>query len=291
MGGPLPGWAVDACVALTLSTVMFSVGLTVPAGGLLWIWRRPGPMLRGVFSVLVAVPVIALAITRLLDLPRLAAIGIVLMAISPGAPVALRRSLGAGGHQAFAPSLEIIVVVLAVASMPLSIAALNHLYSGHASVAPEDVARQVFIGQLVPLGLGIAFRHHFDSAAASLESGLRKLGMGLLLLTLAILLAAQWRATADAGVAVLAAIVLTTAAALAIGHLTGGPEPSMRTAVAISSAARNAGLALLVATRNDAPPAVIATIMAYLLVSALTIWPYVIWRRRAGGRTPVAWPY
>ncbi|MGH3118692.1 MAG: hypothetical protein ACRDQ2_16585 [Gaiellales bacterium] len=67
----------------------------------------PGPTIRGLFAVLVAVPALALVLTRLLDLPRLAAIGVVLMAISPGAPVALRRTLDAGGHRAFASSLQI----------------------------------------------------------------------------------------------------------------------------------------------------------------------------------------
>ena len=108
--------------------------------------------------MLVAVPVLALVLVRAFDLPRGVEIGIVLMAISPGAPVALRRSLGAGGHRAFAPALQILVATLAVVSMPLSIAALNHLYSGHASLDPREVARQVFIAQLLPLGVGIAVR-------------------------------------------------------------------------------------------------------------------------------------
>ena len=61
----------------------------------------------------------------------------------------------------------------------------------------------------------------------------------------------------------------------------GGAEPGTRTAVAICSAARNPGLALLVATFNDAPPAVVATVLTYLIVSALTAIAYVAWRRRA----------
>jgi BASS family bile acid:Na+ symporter len=81
---------------------------------------------------------------------------------------------------------------------------------------------------------------------------------------------------------VLAAILLLTGAALTVGHLLGGPDPAMRTAVAISSAARNAGLALLVATLNAAPPQITATILAYLVVSVIAIVPYVAWRRRAG---------
>ena len=53
---------------------------------------------------------------------RLAEIGIVLMAISPGAPVALRRSLEAGGEAGFPPALQIAGAGPAILSMPLSIA-------------------------------------------------------------------------------------------------------------------------------------------------------------------------
>jgi len=36
-----------------------------------------------------------------------------------------------------------------------------------------------------------------------------------------------------------------------------------------------------VASVNHAPPAVISTVLAYLVISAFTVLPYVIWRRRA----------
>jgi len=286
MSGPVPEWLLTACVAVTLFAVMFSVGLGIAPGELRWVWRRPGPMLRGLFAVLIAVPAVALAITRVLDLPRLVEVGIVLMSISPGAPVALRRSLGAGGHHAFAPSLQISSVMLAVVSMPLSIAALNHLYATHADIAPWDVARQVFVAQLLPLGLGSALRHLNAPMAAKIEPRLRRIGTALLLATVALVLVNVWEVTANAGVQVLLAIALTTGAALAVGHVLGGPEPAMRTAVAITSAARNPGLALLVATQNQAPPAIVATILAYLVVSVITIGPYVAWRRRRGGDAP-----
>ena len=284
MNGPVPEWLVNACVAVTLFTVMFSVGVGIAPGELRWVWRRPGPMLRGLFAVLVAVPAVALGLTRLFDLPRFVEIGIVLMAISPGAPVALRRSLGAGGHHAFAPSLQISVVTLAVVSMPLSIAALNHLYAGKASIAPWDVARQVFVAQLLPLGLGMAARQFREAAVARLDPNLRRVASAVLVATVVLVLVNLWGPTVGAGARVLAAIALTTVAALAVGHLLGGPEPAMRTAVAISSAARNPGLALLVATQNQAPPAVAATILAYLVVSVFTIGPYVAWRRRVDRR-------
>jgi predicted Na+-dependent transporter len=145
--GPVPQWVLNLFAVGTVFTVMFSVGLAVVVSDLRVVWQRPGLMLRGLFSVLVAVPALALLITRSLDLPRVAEVGIVLMSISPGAPVALRRSLGAGGHRAFAPSLQIAVALLATFTMPLSIAALNEVYAGHASISAWTWP-QVFVAQV-----------------------------------------------------------------------------------------------------------------------------------------------
>lgn len=284
MGGTVPEWLLTACIAVTVFSVMFGIGLSVAPGELARVWRSPAPMLRGLFSVLVAVPVLALAITRAFDLPRATDIGIVLMAISPGAPVALRRSLDAGGHRSFAPSLQIAVVLLAVVSMPLSIAVLDALYGTRASISSWDVARQVLVAQLLPLGLGMALRHVRAPLAERIEPGVTRLGTLLLVATVLLLLIDAWEVTVTAGLRGLAAILLVIYGALAIGHLLGGPDPAMRTAVAISGAARNAGLALLVATQNHAPPEVNAAILAYLLVSVFAIVPYVAWRRRAGAR-------
>ena len=72
--------------------------------------------------------------------------------------------------------------------------------------------------------------------------------------------------------------------ALACGHLLGGPDPATRTATSISSAARNPGLALLVATLNAASSAIMAAVLAYFVIAALTVIPYVVWRKRADAR-------
>jgi BASS family bile acid:Na+ symporter len=247
-------------------------------------WRTPGPLLRGLLAVVVAVPLVALAVVRAFELPRLAEIGILLMAISPGAPVALRRSLQAGGHQAFAPSLQLVVVSLAVLTVPASLALLNRLYGGHAGLDPLAVARQVTVAQLAPIALGMAVRRGLPGVADRIAPVAAKLGGLLLVAAIAAVLAAVAQSTLQAGGGALLAIAVVTVGALAVGHAMGGADPTVRTALAFSCAARNPGLALLVATQNNAPPAVSATILAYLLVSVFTIVPYELWRRRVAAR-------
>jgi BASS family bile acid:Na+ symporter len=284
MTGPIPEWVLSIVATATVFTIMFGVGIGVALTDLRWIWQRPAPMLRALASVLVAVPVIAIVVCRLLALPRLAEVGIVLMSISPGAPIALRRSLGAGGDRAFAPSLQICVALLAVGTLPLSIAVFDYVYSGNATVSSWHIAKQVFVAQLLPIGLGIALRRARPGSAARIEDPVGRLGTILLLALAALALIDIWQLTVDAGLRVAFAILVVTFLALGAGHWLGGPEPAKRTAVAISSAARNAGLALLVATVNKAAPQVEATVLAYLAISVFALVPYVVWRRRLGAR-------
>lgn len=98
MSGPIPESVTTACVAVALFAVMFSLGLTFTLRELHGAWRTPGPLARGLFAVLVAVPLLALGVVRVFDLPRLTGIGIVLMAISPGGRA------GAGGHRDGTPA-------------------------------------------------------------------------------------------------------------------------------------------------------------------------------------------
>jgi bile acid:Na+ symporter, BASS family len=280
VAGAIPEPVLAVVAAATVFTVMLTIGLGIVLGEFRSVWGNPGLVVRGLFSVLIAVPVIAVIVTHALELPRLADIGVVLMAISPGAPVALRRSLGGGGHRSLAPALQILVALLAVASMPLSIVALNLLYAGHASIQPAPLARQVFMAQLLPLGLGVLLRRAAPAVANRIEPGLARLGTALLIALATMALINVWRVVVDAGPRVAFAIAVVTALSLATGHALGGPEPSTRTAVAISSAARNPGLALLAATLNHAPPEIGKTVFAYLIISAITVLPYVVWRRR-----------
>ncbi len=280
MQGLVPEWFLSAFALATVFTVMLDIGLGIVPREFLWLFQRPGLILKALVSVLVAVPVIALCVARLLDLPRAAEIGLMVMAIAPGAPVALQRSLASRGHRSFAPGLQVTVALLAVVSMPVSIAALNHVYSGSASVGPLQLARQVFIAQLLPLGIGVLAGRFFPAASAWLKPRLDRVWKVLIGLLAILAIVGFWGALLRAGPMVATAACLTTIGAIAVGHVLGGPDPATRTAVAISSSARNPGLALLVVAVNGAPTGVRFAVLSYILVSAVTILPYVLWRRR-----------
>jgi BASS family bile acid:Na+ symporter len=127
----------------------------------------------------------------------------------------------------------------------------------------------------------VAARHHFGARLARLDAHLARLGAILLASFAVLVLVDIWEAVYASEGRAIAAIACACLVALALGHALGGPDAATRTALAVSCAARNAGLAMLVASLNSAPPAVMATLLAYLVVSALTVTPYLAWRRRS----------
>jgi len=284
----IPDWILAWVAVPAVFTLMFHLGMIVAPGEYRLAWRKPGLMLKGLFASLVAVPMLVVVVARAFDLPRPVEIGMVLMAISPGAPVALRRALSAGGDHTFAPALQVAVATLAVVSMPLSIAAFDEVYAGRAAVEPAQLARQLFFAQLLPLALGMGARRFFGARLASFEPFVGRLATALLVIFVALAFLDVWRAVAGAGGRGALAMACANLAALACGHLLGGPSAETRTALGVACTARNAGLAMLVASVNNAAPAIKATLIAYLVVSALVATPYVFWRRRIGAAPPKA---
>ena len=119
-----------------------------------------------------------------------------------------------------------------------------------------------------------------------LEPAIRTLASVLLLTLVVLVLVDVWETIGEAGLRVAGVVIAITMLSLAAGHGLGGPDPTTRTATAIFSGARNAGLALLVATLNAAAAPVVAAVLATVVLSAFTIVPYAMWRRRAAVAAP-----
>jgi predicted Na+-dependent transporter len=202
------------------------------------------------------------------------------MAISPGAPIAVRRAIEAGGQAAFAAPLHLAIVVLAVATVPASVAILGAIYQKDFAISPLQVAQQVFFAQLLPLGLGATLRALRPQAAARLEALLARILNLALLAIAAALVVVLWPMLAQVGWAPVAAGAALTACALGIGAACAARDAAVRPVAAVAAAMRNPGLALLIATINKLPATVVAAVFGYALGGALVIAAFVIWQGR-----------
>ena len=259
---------------------MLSLGLLLGREQLAAAWQRRLVISAILFAVVVPVPALAVLFVKLVGLKGPVAAGIVLMAISPGAPVALRRALEVGRHARFAPALHLAILLSAVVTVPLSVAAIDVIFGVELTVAPLHIARQVFFAQLLPLGLGAGIRAFFPRAATWLEPRLARVANLLLLVFLIACIYGLWGMLADIGWMPEIAGVVLTACALLVGEAVAWRDPEARPAAAVAAAMRNVGLALLIATLNHAPSGVTAAIFGYALGALAVVTVYVAWRTR-----------
>ena len=275
---------ISPLAAVTIFSVMLSLGLLLERGQIVSSLRRRAVLAAVLFAVVVPVPALAVVVVKLFGLRGAVAAGIVLMAISPGAPIALRRAIQAGGGPEFAPTLHLAIVMFAIVTVPVSVMVMSWIFSVRFAISPLDVARQVFFAQLLPLGIGAALRAWRPVMAARFEPRLATISNLMLLALIVLCLFALGPRLAAIGWAPFLAGVGLTLCALFAGTLFAGREASVRPAAAVAAAMRNPGLALLIATRNAAPPDVTAAVFGYALGLAGVIFAFLAWRKwRYGG--------
>ena len=261
--------------------VMFALGLMLGREQIEAAMQRRVVLAAVIFAVIVPVPALAVLAVKVFGLTGAVAAGIVLMSISPGAPVALRRALDAGGDRAFAPALHLAIVALAVVTVPLAVAILDWIFAKDFAVTPLHIGQQVFFAQLLPMALGAAIRAWRPALAARIEAPLSRVGNILLAVMGLMVLVDLPALVRTVGYVPMIAGVGMTACALAVGAAFAGRNADVRPAAAIAAAMRNPGLALVIATVNRTPPEVAASVIGYALGLGVTIVAFLQWRRRA----------
>jgi BASS family bile acid:Na+ symporter len=280
----IPLWLVNVLAFTTVFSVMTAIGTTVRPGTFLEHIVSPSLLGRGLFNVLVLVPIVGILSSFVVGLSLPEKVGITLIVIAPGAPLALRRALGSGEHAGFAPALQVAVAILALPALPLWVAIGNWILGTHGIVDLAAVAKQVSLAQLLPLALGAAVRGVAPVWGPRLGIALGRAGAALLIIAIAteVINLHAIIALARPGAVVVATI--TTLVAIVMGHLFGGVVTAVRHSIAVASALRNVGLALLIAETNKVPPVVQATIITYamstLVLVTIYIFVYTRWLKR-----------
>jgi BASS family bile acid:Na+ symporter len=273
---------VILAVQVSIVSIVFSFGLRSTTDDLLYLVRRPGLLLRSWLAVLVIMPVLAVALTRLFDLRHTVEVALIALAISPMPPLLPKKEAKAGGRQSYALALMATMALLAVVAVPLAVEILA-LYSGRPfDMPPGRIAPIVLVTVLLPLLAGLAVRAVLPGLAERLARLLGFAAMVLLVLALLALLTAAWPAVwAAVGDGTIVALVGFVVVGLVVGHLLGGPDPDQSVVLALSTATRHPAIALSIAAANFPDEQFAGTILLYLIVATIGAVPYIAWRRRA----------
>jgi BASS family bile acid:Na+ symporter len=152
---PLDPIGLASLVAVFLA--MFALGADVHPSDLLRVRADARAVVLTLAAALVAVPVATLVAAIVFGLHSAFLAGVLLVGISPGAPLALRRAHDAGAHVPFALTVQVLVALLAIVAVPVWILILNAIYDRGVAVSVAALAKQVFMAQLLPLCCGLLF--------------------------------------------------------------------------------------------------------------------------------------
>jgi bile acid:Na+ symporter, BASS family len=283
-------------LGLKISVVLLvlSIGLETSRKDMVYLFRRPGQLLRSILSMNILMPVLAVAIVLTFDLRPPVKIALVALSISPVPPLLPKRQAKAGATGAYAIGLLFAMALLSIAFIPIAIEVLG-VYSVHNLHMPFfAIAKLVFLTVLAPLSVGVFVRNLAPGFAGRIVKPVALVAAILLFGGLLPVLFKSMPAIISLlGNGTIAVFVIFVIVGLVVGHLLGGPAATDRPVLALATASRHPAIAATIAIANfPAQKMVFPAILLYLLLDVIICLPYMFWvRRRAASPAPVSPPH
>lgn len=273
---------VESVTTVFVLSTMFSMGVKLSVRQLINALHKRRLLANSLAVNLVVVPIIAYLLVRTVSVETGFAAGIVLLAVSPGAPFGPKLAEISDSDVAFASGLMAILCMLSVVTIPVS---LLLLLPGDVAVDPFAIGRMVLGIQLVPLLFGLGMSFAIPSLTDRLYILVQRLSdytfAGLIVL-LVIVYSDSMVSLIGTGTLGLSAIAV--GASLLLGYGLGGPARATREVLATTTAARNAAIALFIATTGFSNPNVLTTVLAFSFIGVVGSGLIAsIWRQQPVG--------
>jgi BASS family bile acid:Na+ symporter len=248
---------------------MLAIGTHVPLGQVIASLRHWRVLALALAANFIVVPLLALALARVLPLPIEGRTALILLGAAAGAPFLPKLAELAGGHVPFSIGLMVLLMAATVVYAPLVLP----LLLPDVSVSAADIARSLLVIMLLPLALGLFSRVRYPRVAGWSPELSRISGAGMAMGLVAGLLVGWRELLATVGSWIIIGSVLLALGAMVIGWLlaTGGEAGERRDAT-LGTGMRNFSAALLVAGQDFGPDTLVMTMVATMvLMIVLTI--------------------
>jgi BASS family bile acid:Na+ symporter len=234
----------------------------------------------------------------LFDAHPLVATGFLILAVCPGAPYGPPLAAVAKGNGSVAVGLMVILAGTSAVLAPILLGALLPLLAGNEplKVDATRIVIMLLVTQLLPLCLGVAVRQWRPQLADRLRKPAGWMSMVLNLVAVGLILTVHFQLLADIrprGFVGMLALLLVSWAG---GWLLGGPDRDTRRTMTLTTALRNVGVGLVIATGAFAGTPAVTAVLAYGLFGVLgSLLLALAWARRGAAtirstRTTRPWP-
>ncbi|HXG80243.1 MAG TPA: hypothetical protein VNJ05_00415 [Sphingomicrobium sp.] len=245
---------------------------------------------RAVLVVNIVVPAVAIAACLALPIDQPIRIGIVIIAVSPLAPLLTGKLMRAGMNASRTVGTYVMLVLLSVIIVPATVALISSILPPDASISAGEVAKLVSVSVLLPLAVGLLVGAWLPKLAERLAGPITLAGYVILgLLFVPVLISQAGQIVELFGNGTVLAMALTALAGIVAGHWLGGPDPVNRSALALAAATRHPGIAALIVHANFTDPRIMLSVMLFLAVSVAISAAYSLWiKKRPSGAVEVS---
>jgi len=277
---------------LALALIMFGLGLDLTLDDFRRVGRSPKAAVIALGCQLLVLPVLCFGIVLLFDLPPLLAVGLMLLAASPGGTSANLFSHLFRGDVALNISLTAVNSLIALVTLPLVInLAIDYFDVGDSVSAPFGEVVKVFAIVLVPVAIGMVVRRSRPAFAAAMDKPVRIGSAVVLAILIVAIMVDQHDNILDYLADVGPAAALFCVASLTIGYFVPralGVVERQAIASSMEIGVHNATLAIVIAVEvlDSVPISVPAAVYGLVMFPLAAGWGSYV--SRAVRRTSVA---
>lgn len=252
-----------------LIAMMLSMGFKVTFADILASIRQPRQVTMGLLANFVLVPATTIGLLYLFDANPMVSAGFLILAVCPGAPVGPPFAALAKGDVHYATGQMVILAGLSALLSPALLGVLlgRLLPAGEMRIDYLSIVGTLLMSQMLPLGIGLGLHHRAPHLTHRIARPVTLLANVLLMGVVALVLAMEYSTLALIRPRGWFAMFLLLAISLGIGWLCGGPGRSTRKSLAITTASRNAAVALVIVSSNFANTPAVTAVVAFALVS------------------------
>jgi BASS family bile acid:Na+ symporter len=245
-------------------------------------------LLRAIIAINVVVPAVAVLVCMALPIPPTVKFGIVIMAVSPLAPLVPGKVLKAGMEASRVAGLYALLIALALVIIPATILLLNRLFGLEVTTPIGGIGTLVFISVMAPLIAGMVMAAIAPTLAGRIAGPVNLIGVvGLAIIGIVILVSQASEILKLFGNGAVLAMAVTVTAGIVTGHLLGGPEALGRRCLAMAAATRHPGIAAIIVKANSDDRRILLTLILFLLTSVVVTASYQFWLNRLDRRNAV----
>ena len=206
---------------LALGVIMLGLGLGLTLDDFRRVARYPRAVLTGLVLQTAVLPWVALGLAVSFKLPPELAVGLMLLAASPGGATANIYSHLARGDVALNITLTAVNSVLCLVTLPLILNLSLAFFLGEGQYVPPPVQKivEVMVIILLPVALGMLARARAPAFAARMEKPIRLLSVLVLALLVVAAVAREWLTLLRFFASIGMACLLFNFASIGVGYL------------------------------------------------------------------------